>query len=283
MITLKQFLILTKFKLSFVVSLSLVFGFILSKNSIDLSIINPFLAVLLLALGVSALNQVQEYKEDALMPRTKNRPIASKAISPQQGFVISSTLIILGFIFIYITLDLLGIFLFAFVVLMYNLLYTKAKKITIYAAVFGAILGVIPPLIGWLSAQGNLNDLGFIALGLFYFIWQIPHFWLLTLKYHKEYEKASFPTVVKRFGIEGLERITFIWLLLTLIAGMFLTIIFSTESIIITSLLIIINLYTLYLIFSLRKTHNYLHTFIGINSYMLAVMVILIINSMIYN
>lgn len=283
MITLKQFLVLTKFRLSFVVSLSLVFGFILAKNSIDFSIVNPFLAVLLLALGVSALNQVQEYKEDALMPRTQNRPIASGKITPKQGFYISASLILLGFAFIYLTLDLLGVFLFAFVLVMYNLFYTKGKKVTIYAAVFGAILGVIPPLIGWLSANGNANDLGLIALGLFYFIWQIPHFWLLTLKYHKEYEKASFPTVVKKFGVSGLERITFIWLLLTLISGMFLVMIFSKDSYIITSLLVLINIYTLVMFSKLLKEHNYLKTFIVINSYMLVVMVLLILNSLIYN
>lgn len=283
MITLKQFLVLTKFRLSFVVSLSLVFGFILAKNSIDFSIVNPFLAVLLLALGVSALNQVQEYKEDALMPRTQNRPIASGKITPKQGFYISASLILLGFAFIYLTLDLLGLILFAFVLVMYNLFYTKGKKVTIYAAVFGAILGVIPPLIGWLSANGNANDLGLIALGLFYFIWQIPHFWLLTLKYHKEYEKASFPTVVKKFGVSGLERITFIWLLLTLISGMFLVMIFSKDSYIITSLLVLINIYTLVMFSKLLKEHNYLKTFIVINSYMLVVMVLLILNSLIYN
>lgn len=283
MITLKQFLILTKFRLSFVVSLSLVFGFILAKNSIDFSIINPFLAVLLLALGVSALNQVQEYKEDALMPRTKNRPVASGAISVQKGLFISIALMVLGFVFVYLSLQFLGVIIFAFVVLTYNLLYTKAKKITVYAAVFGAILGVIPPLIGWLSANGQISDLGFIALGLFYFIWQIPHFWLLTLKYHKEYEKASFPTVAKKFGVEGLERITFVWLLLTLISGLFLVLVFSQHSLIITGLLVLINIYTLYLIFQMLKEHNYLKTFIGINSYMLGVMVLLISNSLIFN
>jgi len=283
MITLKQFLTLTKFKLSFVVSLSLVFGFILAKNSIDFSIINPFLAVLLLALGVSALNQVQEYKEDALMPRTKKRPIARGVISVQKGLFISISLMFLGFIFIYLSLNILGLVIFTFVVLTYNLLYTKAKKITIYAAVYGAILGIVPPLIGWLSANGQVTNIGFIALALFYFIWQIPHFWLLTLKYHKEYEKASFPTVVKKFGIQGLERITFVWLLLTLISGMFLVLIFSQQSIIITTLLILTNIYTLYLIFKLLKEHNYLKTFIGINSYMLILMTLLITNSLIYN
>ena len=280
MISLRDFLILTKFNLSFTVSLSLVFGFILSKNSIDFTLINPFLAVLLLALGVSALNQVQEYKEDSLMDRTKHRPVASGKISVQKGFGISFALIALSFLFIYLSLSFIGVLLFAFVIIMYNLFYTKAKKITIYAAVYGAVLGVIPPLIGWISAQGSVLDIGFISLGLFYFIWQIPHFWLLTLKYHKQYEKASFPTVVKVFGVEGMERITFIWLLLTLIAGLYLTAIFA-NSMVITIILILVNLYTLFNIFKLRSEHNYLKTFISINIFMLALMILLVIDALI--
>jgi protoheme IX farnesyltransferase len=282
MISFKDFLLLTKFTLSFVVSLSLLFGFILSKNTLTFDVINPFIAVLLLALGVSALNQWQEYKEDALMARTKNRPIASGRLSPNSALFISLILIFTSFFFIYLSLAFLGIILFTSVVLLYNLFYTKAKKITIYAAVYGAILGIIPPLIGWLSAGGKITDIGFIALGLFYFIWQIPHFWLLTLKYHKEYETASFPTVVKYFGISVVERITFIWLLLTLIAGMFLTLVFISNSIIVITLLVLVNIYTLIIVFKLRVTHNYIHTFVNINSYMLAIMSILVIDSLLY-
>ncbi len=283
MISFKDFLLLTKFTLSFVVSLSLLFAFILSKNTITIDIVNPFIAVLLLALGVSALNQVQEYKEDALMARTKNRPIASGRLNPNNGLFISISLIFLSFFFIYLSLKFLGLILFITVVFLYNLFYTKAKKLTIYAAVYGAVLGIVPPLIGWLSAGGEVIDIGFIALGLFYFIWQIPHFWLLTLKYHKEYENASFPTIVKYFGIQGVERITFIWLLLTLIAGMFLTLVFIQNSIIITILLVFLNTYTLFVIFKLRTTHNYIYTFVNINSYMLALMSILVINSLLYS
>lgn len=282
MISFKDFLLLTKFTLSFVVSLSLLFGFILFKNTISIEMINPFIAVLLLALGVSSLNQVQEYKEDSLMNRTKNRPISSGRLSPNKGLFISLFLIFFSFIFIYFSLKLLGVILFISVIFLYNLFYTKAKKITIYAAVYGAVLGIVPPLIGWLSAGGKITDIGFVALGLFYFIWQIPHFWLLTLKYHKEYENANFPTIVNFFGIQAVERITFIWLLLTLIAGMFLTLVFVKSSIFIIFLILLLNIYTLFIVFKLRSTHNYIFTFVNINSYMLALMGILVINSLLY-
>jgi protoheme IX farnesyltransferase len=282
MISLKDFLIFTKFRLSFTVSLSLVFGFALAKNSIDIDILYPFLAVLILALGVSSLNQVQEYKEDSIMPRTKDRPIAANRLSPTNGFIISSTLILISFYFIYESLNILGVFIFIAVVVLYNGFYTYGKKKTIYAAVFGAVLGIIPPMIGWMSAQKELSDIGFLALALFYFIWQIPHFWLLTLKYCKEYKKAKFPTVVDRFGIEGLERITFIWLLLTVIAGLYLVLIFQSNTLLITIILVLINIYTIYTIFTLRIKHNYLQNFIVINSYMVFTMLILMIDKLFF-
>ena len=128
MISLKDFLSLTKFNLSFTVSLSLLFGFVLAKNSIDSNLLYPFLAVLLLALGVSALNQVQEYKEDGLMTRTKNRPIASKRISRKMGFFISICLIFISYVFIFKTMNILGIIIFTAVIIIYNNFYTHAKK-----------------------------------------------------------------------------------------------------------------------------------------------------------
>lgn len=281
-ISLKDFLILTKFKLSFAVSLSCLFTFILNAQELNINSFIPFTAVLLLALGVSSLNQVQEYKEDALMPRTQNRPIASKRISVREGLIISIFLIFIAFILIFISMSYFGLILFSAVVILYNAFYTNAKKITIYAAVYGAVLGVIPPLIGWISAGGDFNDIRFQAIALFYFIWQIPHFWLLTLKYHEQYKEAKFPTIIDKFGIEGLERITSIWLLLTVISGMFTILVFSPLPTVLLVLLIFLNLVTVVFILLLRKNHKYLFNFMVINSYLLFSMIILMINALIY-
>lgn len=277
---LKKIYVLTKFPLSFTVSLSCVFGYILAAHNIDFGLIYPFLAVLFLALGVSSLNQIQEYEKDALMERTKNRPIPSGSVSIFEAICITSALIILSFICIYLVLGIKGILLFAFVIIVYNLLYTKAKRYTIYAGVYGAVLGVIPPYIGWISTGENALSTEFIALGLFYFTWQIPHFWLLNLKHYKDYENAGFPTITKAFGKESLERITFIWLLLTLICGTFLIVIFKVQSVIILFLLLFFSFYILYTIFNLLKKKNYIYNFIHINIYMLLLMIFLSIDSL---
>lgn len=277
-INLKDFLILTKFTLSFAVTLSAVFSFILIKERLSLDIIYPFLGVLLLALGVSALNQYQEYIDDAKMTRTKNRPIASGKITPNEGLAISLGLILLSYIIIYFSLNYTGIIIFTIVVVLYNFVYTKTKKTTVYAAVYGAVLGVIPPLIGWLAGGGNLADIRFLAIALFYLVWQIPHFWLLILKYHKQYENAGFNTVANTFGIQRLERITFIWLLLTIICGLFTIALFPIKSNIIFLLICLLIIYTLYSVFLLRKEHNYLKVFIAINIYITLLMLLLSIN-----
>jgi len=271
---------LTKFHLSFTVSLSCVFGYILAKNSFDMGLLYPFIAVLFLALGVSALNQIQEYKQDALMPRTKNRPLPSGDMSYSTALIVSLSIIAISMIFAYLTHGFFGVILFFVVIIIYNLLYTPAKRKSIYAAVYGAVLGVIPPYYGWISAGESALDLGFIALGVFFFVWQIPHFWLLNLKFYKQYEEAGFPTITKAFGERSLERMTFVWLLLTLICGTFLIFVYQVESYIILGLILVLTLYTLFTISKLLKNRNYIYNFININVYMLLLMIILCVNAL---
>ncbi len=277
-LSIKDFITLTKFRLSFVVTSSMVFSFILIKESISIQLLAPFIAVLLLALGVSALNQYQEYEEDAKMQRTKHRPIASNKITPQQGLRISILLIAISFLTIYFSLEFIGIYIFISVIVLYNFVYTKIKKTTVYAAVYGAVLGITPPMIGWLAGGGDIYDIRFFAIALFYFIWQIPHFWLLILKYHKQYHIAGFPTVAQEFGIQRLERITFIWLLLTVICGVFVFLAFPIRSDMVFVLFLLLVIYTLYSIFSLLKTHKYIKVFVASNIYITFTMCLLTFN-----
>ena len=281
MLSIKDFLVLTKFNLTFAVMLSAVFTFILVKESITLDILLPSVAILLLGLGVCALNQYQEYEDDAKMERTKNRPIPSKKITPKEGLLISLYLILLSFVTIWFSLGFIGIFIFISVVILYNGLYTKTKKHSVYAAVYGAVLGIIPPLIGWIAGGGEVLDIRFLAIALFYFIWQIPHFWLLILKYYEQYEAAGYKTVATTFGIQRLERITFIWLLLTLICGLFTIMVFPINSIIIAILIGLLFCYSFYSVLLLRKTHNYIRVFIAINLYITLLMILLDVNILI--
>ncbi|MEY3090570.1 MAG: hypothetical protein RL113_886 [Pseudomonadota bacterium] len=218
----KDFFSVTKFVLSFAVSLSALFAYIMAKGEIELSMFLATLSVLLVAMGVSTLNQVQEYKSDAKMTRTMHRPIAAGRMSPQNGLILAVVLILVSLWLIYDLLGITGVNLFLFSFIWYNAMYTPLKKRSALAVIPGAILGAIPPAIGWLAAGHSLKELEFIALALYYFIWQVPHFWLLVMLFHGDYKDGGYPTVMKLFGQGSLQRLTFVWLILTIQAGIFL-------------------------------------------------------------
>jgi protoheme IX farnesyltransferase len=218
----KDFFIVTKFVLSFAVSLSALFAYIMAKGEVGLDMLLATFSVLLVAMGVSTLNQVQEYKSDAKMERTKNRPIAAGRMTPQTGIIIAVVMIILAMVSIYSLLGLTGVNIFMFAFIWYNAMYTPLKKKSALAVVPGAILGVIPPAIGWLVAGHTLMELEFIALALYFFIWQVPHFWLLVMLFHGDYKDGGYPTAMRLFGQASLQRLTFVWLMFTIQAGIFL-------------------------------------------------------------
>lgn len=235
----KDFIVLTKFVLSFAVSLSALFAYIMAKGEVGTNMYIATFAVLLVAMGVSTLNQFQEYKEDALMERTKHRPIASGKWSPRTAIIIAAILILSSLVLIYDLLGFIGVDLFLFSFLWYNFFYTPLKKKSALAVVPGAILGVIPPAIGWLAAGGSLAEPEFFALGLFYFVWQIPHFWLLVMLHYGDYAGAGYPTAMRLFGKMSLQRLTYYWLMLTIMTGYFMVTVFQPASTVIIGILIL--------------------------------------------
>lgn len=218
----KDFFVVTKFVLSFAVSLSALFAYIMAKGEVGFDMVLATFSVLLVAMGVSTLNQVQEYKSDAKMERTKNRPIAVGRMTPGTGIIIAAVLITLSIVMIYDLLGLTGVNLFLFAFIWYNAMYTPLKKRSALAVVPGAILGVIPPAVGWLVAGHSLMELEFIALALYFFIWQVPHFWLLVMLFYGDYKEGGYPTAMRLFGQASLQRLTFVWLIFTIQAGIFL-------------------------------------------------------------
>jgi protoheme IX farnesyltransferase len=277
----KDFFILTKFVLSFAVSLSALFAYIMAKGEIGLDMLLATIAVLLVAMGVSALNQVQEYQSDAKMERTKNRPVAAGRMTPRTGLIIGAVLIVLAMVLIYNLLGLTGVNIFMFAFIWYNAMYTPLKKKSALAVVPGAILGVIPPAIGWLTAGHTLMELEFIALALYFFIWQVPHFWLLVMLFHGDYKDGGYPTAMKLFGQASLQRLTFVWLIFTIQAGIFLVWVF--EAYLATKLLaVLVGIWAFISSFELLKESfklkNARSVFWKINAAFLAIIILLSID-----
>jgi heme o synthase len=168
--------------------------------------------VMLLSSGASALNQVQERGRDALMARTANRPLPSGRLSHTQGLAFAAVATAAGAGVLWLgigrTAGVLGVIAAVF----YNGVYTPWLKPTSpFAAVPGAIPGSIPPVIGWVAADGSLTDAGAIILFGILFLWQMPHFWALALRYRADYASGGFPMVSEVVGVEGTARLILLY------------------------------------------------------------------------
>jgi protoheme IX farnesyltransferase len=216
---LKIFSELTKIKITSFVALTTAFGFIAASGKINFDIVPVLLGVLLLAFGSAALNHYQERNFDAMMDRTKNRPIPSGRISSNNVLLISVLLVISGSVVLLIGSNLLALCFGLINLVWYNFVYTLLKRKTAFAIVPGSLVGAIPPVIGWVAAGGKLVDPQILAIAFFFFVWQIPHFWLLLLVMDKDYRKAGFPTLTQIFSRDQLSRITFVWITSTAVTG----------------------------------------------------------------
>ena len=187
----KIFLSLTKARLSFSVVFSTVAGYILA-----IEIINLFDIVLLLVGGYcmvgasNSFNQIIEKDKDALMDRTKSRPLPTKKISISSAFWISVFLTMLGLGILY-TINYKTAFFAAISVFIYTCIYTPLKPITPLSVFVGAIPGAIPFMLGWVAATNSFGiEPG--TLFMIQFFWQFPHFWALGWMLDDDYKKAGF-------------------------------------------------------------------------------------------
>ncbi len=208
---------LTKIRITIFVTITMLFGFISAAGELNSSALLPTLGILLLACGSAVVNHYQERNTDALMNRTKNRPIPSGRISPANAMLIALALLFSGSLMLYFGAGLLALGLGLLNLLWYNGIYTPLKKVNPLAIIPGSLVGAIPPAVGWVSAGGSISDPQIWIIASFFFIWQIPHFWLLLLVLDKDYQKAGFPTLTQIFNSDQLARITFTWIAATVV------------------------------------------------------------------
>jgi protoheme IX farnesyltransferase len=278
-------LTLMKYKVSLSVTFTTVTGYLICSGSFDLRLLYTALGVFILAGGTSALNQIQERKFDALMERTKHRPLPSHKITPKTALIISIILMLPGLTILYFLSGKVSAALGLFNIFWYNIIYTYLKQITPFAVVPGSLVGAIPAIIGWTAAGGAIFDTRIIIIAYFLFIWQIPHFWFLLIKYGKEYEEAGFPSISKVFSQQSLKSLTFIWIIATSIT----TLMFPLFNIItIPLLLIIIFILNIWLVitftritFNLKISINFKRAFATINVFMLVILLILTLEAII--
>jgi protoheme IX farnesyltransferase len=138
----------------------------------------------------NAFNQVIEKDLDALMDRTKNRPVASGRMKPNHALLLASLLTLIGLVLLYLINPKSAMF-GAISIFLYTSLYTPLKTVTPLAVFVGAFPGAIPFMLGWVAATGHFGiEAG--TLFLIQFFWQFPHFWAIGWFLFEDYEKAGF-------------------------------------------------------------------------------------------
>jgi protoheme IX farnesyltransferase len=148
------------------------------------------LGATLVVAGANAMNQVYERQVDALMARTRHRPLPSGRLWARPAGVFGVALGVLGTAILGIAVNPLAGALGAAGFLLYVFLYTPLKRITHHCTLVGAIPGAIPPLIGWAAARGSL-DAAAMALFAILFLWQMPHFLAIARLYRDDYRQAG--------------------------------------------------------------------------------------------
>tara|TARA_B100000242_G_scaffold294207_1_gene275479 strand:- start:6736 stop:7596 length:861 start_codon:yes stop_codon:yes gene_type:complete len=191
LINTKIFTSLTKARLALSVVFSSVAGYFLAVDVVNFS------DLILLVVGgycivgaANSFNQIIEKDKDALMDRTKNRPLPANEITTQNAFWISVFLTLIGIFCLYL-INYKTAFFAAISVFLYTCVYTPLKPITPLSVFVGAIPGAIPFMLGWVAATGSFGiEPG--TLFMIQFFWQFPHFWALGWMLDDDYKKAGF-------------------------------------------------------------------------------------------
>jgi heme o synthase len=186
-------LVLVKARLTSMVLVTALIGFLFGwRGPLDwLLLFHTLFGTFLAAAGASALNQVFESDYDALMRRTKDRPIPTHRISRDNGLFIGVVSSAVGIVYLSVTTNLLAALLAALTVGTYVFVYTPLKRVTTLNTIVGAVPGALPPVIGWAAARGEAGVESWVLFTIL-FLWQMPHFLAISWLYREDYRRAGF-------------------------------------------------------------------------------------------
>jgi protoheme IX farnesyltransferase len=213
---------LVKARLTLLVLLTTAVGFYLATSSpIEYAaLFHVVFGTALAAAGASALNQWWERRLDALMHRTRTRPIPAGRMQPRAALLVGSGLGVAGVVYLLQTCNLLAAGLAGLTIVIYIFAYTPLKRVSTGNTLVGAIPGALPPVIGWVAATGRL-DPGAWSLFVILFFWQLPHFFAIAWMYREDYERAGFQMVSTgdNTGARSASQSVLFCILLLLVSG----------------------------------------------------------------
>jgi len=190
----RDFVALAKPRLNLLVVASTLVGYAMGSGE-PLGIVRVLGLLLgtgLVAGGASAFNQVMERDLDALMRRTRMRPLPDQRLQPLEGILFGTAIMLAGLLMIVAASNLLAAGVALATLVIYVVIYTPLKKKSSLGTVIGAIPGALPPLIGSAAVEGTLSVEGWTLFGIM-FLWQLPHFLAIAWMYREDYARAGYP------------------------------------------------------------------------------------------
>lgn len=183
---------IAKPRISLMVLVTVSCGFVLGMESASISItlLHACLGIAVVAFASSAVNQWIERKTDARMRRTMNRPLPSGRLAPAEVLMFGLAAACLGCMYLVLTVNVATAVATGITFFLYAGVYTPLKRWTPLCTVAGAIPGALPPVLGWLAADGRWDACPF-ALFAILFLWQFPHFFAIAWLHREDYDRAE--------------------------------------------------------------------------------------------
>jgi protoheme IX farnesyltransferase len=191
---LADYLILAKARLNLLVLVTTLAGlYLASPDGVSLSVlVHTLVGTALVAGGAAALNQVWERQSDALMQRTRLRPVPAGRLGVGEGIWFGILLSAIGLAELTLGVNGVAAGVAAATLVSYVLVYTPLKRRTSLATLVGAIPGALPPVIGWAAATGDISLPALVLFGINFF-WQMPHFLAIAWMFRDDYARAGIP------------------------------------------------------------------------------------------
>lgn len=197
------YLELTKPRVAFLVVVTMLCGALTAPGRAGFGRLGLALLGTALVVGAAnALNMILERKSDALMQRTRSRPLVTGRLSPEAAWAFALILGGVGLGLLFAEVGALPALLTLTALVSYVLFYTPLKRITPLALWVGAVPGAIPPLIGWASVTGSISSLALVEFSIL-FLWQLPHFLAIAIFREEEYARAGLKVLPV---VRGLRR-----------------------------------------------------------------------------
>jgi protoheme IX farnesyltransferase len=189
-----DYVTLAKPRLNLLVVASTLAGFAMGRGEMsDAGLVLAMLAGTAgVAGGASAFNQVYERDTDALMRRTRLRPMADGRMAVRDALIFAAVLAGTGLLALALFVNPLSAAVALATLIFYAAIYTPLKPRSSFATVIGAVPGALPPVIGWAAATNTLSREAWILFGIL-FLWQLPHFLAIAWMYREDYARAGFP------------------------------------------------------------------------------------------